>query len=617
MLLALEGRNKTGFIDNTCRRSHTDEVLGRQWDRVNAVVIGWILNSSSEELFLGQIFSKMLLKGGIQRSQTFNNTSRPNNVPRPNNNGNRRTTGGLTLVCNIVILMGILLIGFNGCEDNEDRLPNLVLKGKSPYELVFKKKPSLNHLRIKHSYVEKPSQDLDHVNFFDEVVHEVPNTSCDDNDLSSQGQDDGSNSIYFSSPTIGQFEDELRHPQGSNGFANEDEMAATSDPNIPLFEDNIHDNLNIEHESTIPLNEINSQIPPSIVITNSPPVLPIEDPEDSLIMGNEDLNTIPEKESDEFIKSSVEDLVLIPSEYKDTSGSESVCILPLCDDFSPIDVPEEKAVTFSNPLFNSNDDFTSSDDESLSDEDVPKDNVKIYSNPLFEFDDEYISSDVNPLFDEVLENIESKDSYDSNLNELDLLVTPLSDVNKNECFDSRGDDDEINVLDYEDNYYDSKGDILYIKSLLNDDLVHHDPSIPAMSVASILEGYTDEPPLEENDDLFDLEPKNDDWKKILYDAPIDDLMTKDKVFNPEIHDQIFSPTYVSLPFTDRHYIFFTYVVRILLLYFTYLAVSPFLLSFRSEDTIFDPDISAFHFSHRSGTFISFFVYPNILNESPI
>ena len=58
MLLALEGKNKIGFIDGTCIRSNTDEVLGKQWDRVNAVVLGWILNSVSEELFLGQIFSK-------------------------------------------------------------------------------------------------------------------------------------------------------------------------------------------------------------------------------------------------------------------------------------------------------------------------------------------------------------------------------------------------------------------------------------------------------------------------------------------------------------------------------------------------------------------------------
>ncbi|GJY29052.1 hypothetical protein Tco_0404819 [Tanacetum coccineum] len=190
--------------------------------------------------------------------------------------------------------------------------------------------------------------------------------------------------------------------------------------------------------------------------------------------------TISEKESDEVIKSSVEDLV-------------------------PIPIYEKNYVTFSNPLFNSSDDFTSSDDKSLSDEDVLEDNVKIYSNLLFEFDDEYISSDVNSLFDEVLENIKSKDSYVSNFDELALLVTPLSDDNEDECFDPGGDVDEIEFL------------------------LHHDPSTLKISVASILEGFTDEPPLEENDDLFDLESKENGWKKILFDASIDDLMTEDKV----------------------------------------------------------------------------------------
>nr|GFC95947.1 hypothetical protein [Tanacetum cinerariifolium] len=79
-------------------------------------------------------------------------------------------------------------------------------------------------------------------------------------------------------------------------------------------------------ESTIPLNEIISQIPSSIVITTSPLVLPIEDPEVSLIIGNEELNTIPEKESEELIKPSVGDLVPIPSESEDTSRSDSECI---------------------------------------------------------------------------------------------------------------------------------------------------------------------------------------------------------------------------------------------------------------------------------------------------
>nr|GEV56657.1 hypothetical protein [Tanacetum cinerariifolium] len=41
-------------------------------------------------------------------------------------------------------------------------------------------------------------------------------------------------------------------------------------------------------------------------------VLPIEEPKDSLIMGDEHLDTIPKKESDEFTKSSVENLVSSP-----------------------------------------------------------------------------------------------------------------------------------------------------------------------------------------------------------------------------------------------------------------------------------------------------------------
>nr|GEW34377.1 hypothetical protein [Tanacetum cinerariifolium] len=200
-------------------------------------------------------------------------------------------------------------------------------------------------------------------------------------------------------------------------------------------------------EKTIPLRDIISQLPPSIVINTSPPVLPTEDPEDSLIMRDGDLNTIPKKGLDKMIKSIVEDFVPIPSESEDTFGSDSECDLPSCDDFSPINVLEGKSMIFSNPLFDSNDNFTSSDDESLSDEDVWEDNV--------------------------LEDIESKDSYDSNLDEPTLLVTPLFDSNKDECFNPGDDVDEINAfdipLDLKDGYYDSKGDVLYLESLLSDD----------------------------------------------------------------------------------------------------------------------------------------------------
>nr|GEU67841.1 hypothetical protein [Tanacetum cinerariifolium] len=99
---------------------------------------------------------------------------------------------------------------------------------------------------------------------------------------------------------------------------------------------------------------------------------PTVEPEESLRMGDEHLDTISEIESDEFIKSSVENLVPNPSESED----EHECDVPVCDDFT----------TFSNILFDADDDFSSSDNESFSDEDIPK---ELYSNPLL--DEEIIS----------------------------------------------------------------------------------------------------------------------------------------------------------------------------------------------------------------------------------
>nr|GEY55691.1 hypothetical protein [Tanacetum cinerariifolium] len=64
-------------------------------------------------------------------------------------------------------------------------------------------------------------------------------------------------------------------------------------------------------------------------------------------MGDEHLDTISEMESDEFIKSSVENLIPNPCESEDLSDSE--CDVPACDDFT----------TISNLLFDADDDFSS------------------------------------------------------------------------------------------------------------------------------------------------------------------------------------------------------------------------------------------------------------------
>ncbi|GJZ90838.1 hypothetical protein Tco_0662765 [Tanacetum coccineum] len=59
------------------------------------------------------------------------------------------------------------------------------------------------------------------------------------------------------------------------------------------------------------------------------PDLPTEEPDNSLSMGDEHLSTIPEMESDKVIKSSIEDLVPIPSESEGISVD--ICDVPFCD----------------------------------------------------------------------------------------------------------------------------------------------------------------------------------------------------------------------------------------------------------------------------------------------
>ncbi|GJZ18641.1 hypothetical protein Tco_0554764 [Tanacetum coccineum] len=122
--------------------------------------------------------------------------------------------------------------------------------------------------------------------------------------------------------------------------------------------------------------------------------------------------------------------------------------------------------------------------------------------------------------------------------------------------------------DFEGDYYDSEGDIIYLESLLIKD------TIPNLH----LEVFLDRDPRSLED-----EPNKDDLKYIV------------KVFDPGVYEKIISPTYVRLSFEDRHYFSFTYVIRIFLPYFTYPVDSSLPFSSKSEDIIFDPGISAFSF----------------------
>nr|GEY64331.1 hypothetical protein [Tanacetum cinerariifolium] len=166
------------------------------------------------------------------------------------------------------------------------------------------------------------------------------------------------------------------------------------------------------------------------------------EPVNSLSMRDEHHDTIPETELDEFIKSSVENRVPIPSE----SEGKYECDVPVCDEFT----------TFSNILFDAEYEFGSSDDQSFYDEDI--------DSLLNEFAGELTllksiplgidETDCDP--EEDIRLIERllivKDSY-SLMKEIDLSFT----------------------LDYpmssgiEDDDYDSERDILILKDLPSND----------------------------------------------------------------------------------------------------------------------------------------------------
>nr|GFA27701.1 hypothetical protein [Tanacetum cinerariifolium] len=212
------------------------------------------------------------------------------------------------------------------------------------------------------------------------------------------------------------------------------------------------------------MSSITSQI--SLVITIAP-VLPTEELDNSLSMGDEHLSTISETEPEKVIKSSVKNLVPIPIESEVTSDNESEYDVPVYDESSLI------FTTFSNPLFDCNDGFTSSDDESLANEDIPMENFKIYSNPLID-DEEIISSKIDPphfVESNLIKSLLNQDTLmilflisfspspilvedsDSQIEEIDLFL----------------DTDDLMPSGIENDYYDSKGDIYCLVELLSND----------------------------------------------------------------------------------------------------------------------------------------------------
>nr|GEV72698.1 hypothetical protein [Tanacetum cinerariifolium] len=93
------------------------------------------------------------------------------------------------------------------------------------------------------------------------------------------------------------------------------------------------------------------------------PVLSTEEPVDSLSMGDEHLDTIPATGSNKVIKSSVEDLVPIPSEFEGIL--DTMCDVHLVNNPTPLEAKDHFEIAIK-----SKDDVSSSDDDSLYNENI-------------------------------------------------------------------------------------------------------------------------------------------------------------------------------------------------------------------------------------------------------
>ncbi|GJR36927.1 hypothetical protein Tco_1212611 [Tanacetum coccineum] len=270
------------------------------------------------------------------------------------------------------------------------------------------------------------------------------------------------------------------------------------------------------------------------------------EPATTLLMEDEVISTTPERENDEFIKSSVDNLVPVLRESKVTSVCDDLeCDMLVNTPLPTTDVREEdfdinsslgKYVVdflmenvdvaglprhlvkqlFSHLLKNPS--LTNGmSDEPLGDDTKPRSYDVTFSNPLFDFNDDSTLCYDNPLFDEEFEDISSLDLLELTLviDESTLLVTlpspylltfnlcrdieelehvlandpvpvprvfdePLgnsdsmsrpietNDLILEEITTEIGPDDSIST-DIDERYYASEGDILYFEQLLNED----------------------------------------------------------------------------------------------------------------------------------------------------
>nr|GEZ31207.1 hypothetical protein [Tanacetum cinerariifolium] len=399
------------------------------------------------------------------------------------------------------------------------------------------------------------------------------------------------------------------------------------------------------------------------------PILSTEEPDNSLSMGDEHLDTILATESDELIKFSVENLVPIPSEFE--GNPDNMCDVPFHDNSPPLDVLKDQFEDFSY----SNDDSTSTDDDSFSIDNIkyveasPPDSKLISSEVMKIVISEVGGIDADILltikYDILCEKLLNINLLIANIEALKDNPTPSSDFmtkssstslnflleetntfdnslpeSETFCFDleeissgSTTTRSDISLPDYEAFYDNHVKEISSGSTTTHSNFSLYDSLIFDLSInpfpsadRSDFYEFTDElayiiSPPEYDCFCFKNEPN-------AWDFTMDVLEDTFPTREPSVHVHNVLPTHttlqLNLDFILSSESLFTYVVWIFLPFLSYSVAPHYLLSFGNEDTIFYPGISSYHISsfipdvsHRSGTFIKFNVYPKHLNESPM
>ncbi|GJT74630.1 hypothetical protein Tco_1041355 [Tanacetum coccineum] len=238
------------------------------------------------------------------------------------------------------------------------------------------------------------------------------------------------------------------------------------------------------------------------------------EPSDTFLMGDKVISTTLERENDEFIKSSVDDLVPIPKESEVTSVYDDLEFDFLMKNEDVAGLPRHLVKYLFNHLLKSSSLNKGMSDEPLGDDTKPRSYDVTFSNPLFDFNDDFTLCNDNPLFDEEFEDIrdtivdidlllgEHLDTFSTedreinfnpsrDIQELERLLAddpvlvprvfddPLGNSNSmsrsfetsnlfEELITEIGLDDSI-LIGTGDRYYDSECDILYFEQLLNED----------------------------------------------------------------------------------------------------------------------------------------------------